>query len=308
MTHLVTLNQPIAGKHVIRTYPGFGIKGADISATGESGPSPVLNDNPGPTLEYAWRLKTPPGTGTVTLFKDLTFLHEGATVSGSWQYDLLEMGQLAGTGTVNYTVATGDAFLTPVDSDVVVSSSQGAISQTHTLAPVSVQVVVNNTASAISQAHQLAAASSQTVVNSSNGSVSQTPGLHLLTPVNSTLELSSSRGQLQSTHLLVPASNAIAVQSTRGSLRSTHALAPVSSTFAISSSTGAITQVHSLQPVSSAIAVSSTRGRLGSGNAPLAFIRQGGAYTQCVAAKVKYGGIYVDALVFVKHAGTYRPL
>lgn len=107
MSHVVSSSAPITSAHTVKQYAGFGILGADIPATGDSGGSPVLNDSIISTSEYHWRVETPPSAGVLTIYPDLTFEWDGAGVAdGSypWVYRLFDQGVDAGTATVNQTV------------------------------------------------------------------------------------------------------------------------------------------------------------------------------------------------------------
>lgn len=85
MTHTVSNSAPVSGSHTVKQYAGFGIRGADIPTTGDSGGSPVLNDGILSTSEYYWEVETAPGSGTVTIYPDMTFEHTGAA-DGSWTW------------------------------------------------------------------------------------------------------------------------------------------------------------------------------------------------------------------------------
>lgn len=85
MTHTVSNSAPVSSSHTVKQYAGFGIRGADIPTTGDSGGSPVLNDGILSTSEYYWEVETAPGSGTVTIYPDMTFEHDGA-VDGSWTW------------------------------------------------------------------------------------------------------------------------------------------------------------------------------------------------------------------------------
>lgn len=85
MTHTVSNAAPVSGSHTVKQYAGFGIRGADIPTTGDSGGSPVLNDGILSTSEYYWEVETPPSSGTVTIYPDMTFEHSGAS-DGTWPW------------------------------------------------------------------------------------------------------------------------------------------------------------------------------------------------------------------------------
>lgn len=106
MSHVVSSSAPIGGAHTVKKYAGFGIKGADIPSSGDSGGSPVLNDGILGTSEYYWRLETTPGSGTLTLYPDLSFEHYGAADgSWAWQYRLywVDADGTVGDGTATVT-------------------------------------------------------------------------------------------------------------------------------------------------------------------------------------------------------------
>lgn len=103
MTFPLALTPPIAGALAFRSYPGFGILGADIQTEGDNGGSPVLNDGISPTAEYHWRVETAPSDGVLTIYPDLTFdWDSGGVADGQypWVYRLFENGSDEGTATV----------------------------------------------------------------------------------------------------------------------------------------------------------------------------------------------------------------
>lgn len=104
MSHVVSASAPIASAHTVKLYPGFGILGADISTTGDSGGSPLANDTLDPAGEYYWRVETPPSSGTVTIYPDATFTHTGAADGvWTWQYRAFKTGVDQGVATVTDT-------------------------------------------------------------------------------------------------------------------------------------------------------------------------------------------------------------
>lgn len=75
------------GYWLASAYPGFGIIGADIPATGDDGPSPLYNDNIDPTAEYRWEIVTWPPAGVLTTYEDTSFLYDGTSVGqGLYQF------------------------------------------------------------------------------------------------------------------------------------------------------------------------------------------------------------------------------
>ncbi len=110
MSHLVASSLPISGSHAVKRYAGFGILGADIPTTGDSGGSPVLNDGIEPSGEYYWRVETPPSDGVLVIYDDLSVVFDAAGLADNsypWSYRLFETGVDAGVGTVVQTVGTG---------------------------------------------------------------------------------------------------------------------------------------------------------------------------------------------------------
>jgi len=104
MTFLVASSSPLAGKFVVKKYAGWGILGSDISTSGDSGGSPLANDTLDPGGEYYWRLETPPSSGTVTIYPDVTFTHTGAADGvWTWQYRAFKTGVDQGVATVTDT-------------------------------------------------------------------------------------------------------------------------------------------------------------------------------------------------------------
>ena len=101
----------LSGGWLTSAYPGLGILGADIPTTGDNGGSPVLNDGISPTKEYRWALVTPPASGTITLYEDLSFEFSGAANGiHSATYRLWEDGVDQGTATI--TLQVGPSYTT----------------------------------------------------------------------------------------------------------------------------------------------------------------------------------------------------
>lgn len=66
-------------------YAGAGILGSNISAVGDNGGSPAINDGISSTAEYRWQLVSGPSNGTLKLFEDLHFEFTGAP-DGSYTF------------------------------------------------------------------------------------------------------------------------------------------------------------------------------------------------------------------------------
>ena len=127
MSHLVSTSSPISSAYTVKQYAGFGIRGADIPASGEHGASPVINDSPLAGSEYHWRLETAPASGTVTIYPDLTFAHTGAADgTWTWQYRLFEDG-------IDKGVATVTDIFSAVVSLIIASARHGHLADNLTL-------------------------------------------------------------------------------------------------------------------------------------------------------------------------------
>ncbi|MBV2206652.1 MAG: hypothetical protein KUL87_14620 [Pseudomonas sp.] len=101
----------LSGGWLTSAYPGMGILGSDIPTAGDNGGSPVLNDGISAGKEYRWALVTPPASGTITLYEDLTFEFSGASDGiHSATYRLWEDGVDQGTATI--TLQVGQSYTT----------------------------------------------------------------------------------------------------------------------------------------------------------------------------------------------------
>lgn len=114
-----TASSPLlSGAFAVSPYAGLGVLGADIPASGDHGPSPLLNDGILPASEYAWELVTPPSAGALTLHPDGSFVWNATGVADgiyTFTYRLYEDGVDAGTGTVYLSVGTSSVSLTVAD-------------------------------------------------------------------------------------------------------------------------------------------------------------------------------------------------
>lgn len=129
MSHLATLAAPLSGNHAVRHYQGFGVFGADIPSAGTNGPSPVLNDSIVATSEYYWRLVTPPATGVLKLYADLSFEYTPASDgTTSFTYQLFEDGADSGTGSVTMTSGSvsGTATGLPASASIAAPAASAA--------------------------------------------------------------------------------------------------------------------------------------------------------------------------------------
>lgn len=117
-------DQVLSSGWLSSAYAGLGILGADIPTTGDNGGSPVLNDGINPSSEYRWALVTPPASGAITLYEDLSFEFSGAAdgiysaVSSLW-----EDGADQGTATI--TLQVGPSYTT---ISVTLANIVGAVS------------------------------------------------------------------------------------------------------------------------------------------------------------------------------------
>lgn len=107
-------------------YAGHGILGAAIPTTGDSGGSPALNDGISPASEYRWELVSPPATGTVHLYEDMTFDYtDTANGFNTFTYRLYELGSDQGTATVLVQIGPSHTTITatPAGASATVASS-----------------------------------------------------------------------------------------------------------------------------------------------------------------------------------------
>lgn len=113
MTHTVSNTAPIPSSHTVKRYAGFGILGSDIPTIGDNGGSPVLNDGILSNSEYYWEVETPPASGTLAIYPDMSFEHIGAA-DGSWPW-VYRLYWVDADGTNGSTTATvTDVFGTAV--------------------------------------------------------------------------------------------------------------------------------------------------------------------------------------------------
>lgn len=114
----------LSGGWLTSAYPGLGILGSAIPTTGDNGGSPVINDGISAGKEYRWALETPPASGTITLYEDLTFEFSGASDGiHSATYRLWEDGVDQGTATI--TLQVGPSYTTIA---VTLANIVGAVS------------------------------------------------------------------------------------------------------------------------------------------------------------------------------------
>ncbi len=114
MSCIVSTTPLFAGSCVVSEYPGFGIRGDQISAAGSDGPSPVFNDLSLPAdaaKEYRWEFVSITSGWAAQLFENLTatITPPGGTVNatGALTYRLFEDGADIGVATETLQVGTG---------------------------------------------------------------------------------------------------------------------------------------------------------------------------------------------------------
>lgn len=116
-------------------YAGLGIPGSAIPSSGDSGPSPVVNDGINVNREYYWKITAYPSAGTLVPYEDLTFEFSGAPDGTySFVYPLFEDGVSQGTATVTMQVGNPSALFNAISGGIVGSMSAGSLgptAQTH---------------------------------------------------------------------------------------------------------------------------------------------------------------------------------
>lgn len=152
-------------------YPGLGILGSAIPATGDNGGSPALNDGIDPNKEYRWELVTPPSAGTLNLYEDLTFdFTHSADITTSFVYRLYEDGISVGTATVNLHIGSIATTITATTGAAVGS----IFSQPHikTIINAVTDSVVGSMSSYVSARTAIAAITQSAVANIVTGAPS----------------------------------------------------------------------------------------------------------------------------------------
>ena len=121
----------LSGGWLSSAYPGLGILGADIPTTGDNGGSPVLNDGISAGKEYRWALVTPPASGTIALYEDLTFEFSGAADGiHSAVYRLWEDGVDQGTATITLQVGPSHTTISVTLANIVGAVSSVPVPRT----------------------------------------------------------------------------------------------------------------------------------------------------------------------------------
>lgn len=121
----------LSGGWITSAYPGLGILGSAIPTTGDNGGSPVLNDGISAGKEYRWALVTPPSSGTITLYEDLTFEFSGASDGiHSATYRLWEDGVDQGTATITLQVGPSYTTISATLSNIVGAVSSVPVPRT----------------------------------------------------------------------------------------------------------------------------------------------------------------------------------
>lgn len=121
----------LSGGWLTSAYPGMGILGSDIQTSGDNGGSPVLNDGISAGKEYRWALVTPPASGTITLYEDLTFEFSGASDGiHSATYRLWEDGVDQGTATITLQVGPSHTTISVTLANIVGAVSSVPVPRT----------------------------------------------------------------------------------------------------------------------------------------------------------------------------------
>lgn len=153
----------LSGGWLTSAYPGLGILGAAIPASGDNGGSPVLNDGINSAKEYRWELVTPPSAGSITLFEDLTCLFSGSP-DGIYTavYRLWEDGANQGTATITLQIGPSHTTITATLAGVVGSVASAPSPKT----------VISSALANIFGAVTSASGTSLTTVSASLGNIS----------------------------------------------------------------------------------------------------------------------------------------
>lgn len=121
-------------------YAGFGIRGADVPATGTHGGSPVRDDLAFPgdaDLELTWEIVTPPPTGTLTTYEDLTATYDppGGTVNllTGYTYRVRANGVVLYTDTVSIVIGAPTNVLSVTGN--IVDATDGMVAGLVVIAP-----------------------------------------------------------------------------------------------------------------------------------------------------------------------------
>ena len=214
--HRVALTPPIAGRTAAKFYPGYGILGADIPATGDSGGSPVLNDSVSADKEYHWRVVTPPASGTLTIHRDLSFLLEGAADGvWPWTYRLFENNADQGAATVVSQVGVVATQVTAAASQQGNVASAGGILQTHRVAGAASAAGAVASGSSVTQSLDTFVAGSNSLQGNvaSAGAIRQT---HLVRGAASVVGAVAGAGAVVVSHRIVAAASVVAHRATAG--------------------------------------------------------------------------------------------
>lgn len=171
----------LSGGWLTSAYPGLGILGSAIPTTGDNGGSPVLNDGISPTKEYRWALVTPPASGTITLYEDLTFEFSGAA-DGIYSavYRLWEDGVDQGTATITLQVGQSHTTISVTLDNLVGSLASVPVPRTSISATLA--NVFGSIASQVSPKTSINATLANIV-----GAVASYPSGSKITTINATL-------------------------------------------------------------------------------------------------------------------------
>ena len=172
----------LSGGWLTSAYPGLGILGSAIPTTGDNGGSPVLNDGISAGNEYRWALVTPPASGTITLYEDLTFEFSGASDGiHSATYRLWEDGVDQGTATITLQVAPSHTTISVTLANIVGAVSSVPVPRT------AISATLDNVFGSVSSQVNPKTGINATLANLV-GSVSSYPSGTTISTINAVLE------------------------------------------------------------------------------------------------------------------------
>jgi hypothetical protein len=106
MSHRVASAPLFSGSHVVSPWGGLGIPGSEIPTAGDSGASPLANDEIAATSEYRLEVLTPPTAGTLKFNPDTSFLFSGAP-NGAYSLEYEGFGDGGSYGSVTDPITVG---------------------------------------------------------------------------------------------------------------------------------------------------------------------------------------------------------
>lgn len=106
--------QSSAAQHYVSKWGGLGIPGAEVPATGDSGPSPLYDDSLGATSEYRIVTTAYPSAGTLTVYPDTSFAFTAPDSAYTWAFTLYEDSVSVGSETVTLEVGVVAQIARPI--------------------------------------------------------------------------------------------------------------------------------------------------------------------------------------------------